>query len=106
MSRTDLDASTLACAMRNMAGDGSVEWVAGPIQASVLLDVAEMLDENAKLRKLMARMAKALWIDCEWADPNWCKIPCRLEFECWPEDMAIRCPAWAAMRELGVEVEQ
>ena len=33
-----------------MAGDGSIEWVRGPIQASVLLDVADALDENAKLR--------------------------------------------------------
>lgn len=61
--------------------------------------------ENAKLRALMARMAEALGIDCEWADPNWCKSPCVLEFGCWPNDehAEIRCPAWAAMRELGVD---
>lgn len=53
MSRTDLDPSTLAKALRRMAGDGSVEWVMEPIQASVLLDVADALDENAKLRKLV-----------------------------------------------------
>lgn len=63
--------------------------------------------ENAKLRELMARMAEALGIDCEWADPNWCKSPCVLEFGCWPNDehADIRCPAWAAMQELGVEVD-
>jgi len=68
----------------------------------------ELLAENAKLRKLMARMAEALGIDCEWADPNWCKSPCVLEFGCWPneEHAEIRCPAWAAMRELGVEVDE
>ena len=63
--------------------------------------------ENAKLRELMARMARALGIDSEWADPDWCKSPCVLEFGCWPEGdhMDIRCPAWAAMHELGVEVD-
>lgn len=46
MSRTDLDASTLANMLKRMAGDGSVEWVMEPIQASVLLDVADMLDAS------------------------------------------------------------
>ncbi len=49
MTRTDLDAATLAKAIRRMAGDGSIEWVMEPIQADVLRDVADMLDENAKL---------------------------------------------------------
>ena len=52
MSRTDLDPVTLAKALRRMAGDDSIEWVMEPMQASVLLDVADLLDENAKLRKL------------------------------------------------------
>ena len=66
--------------------------------------MANLRKENAKLRELVARMAKALGIDCEWADPDWCKSPCVLEFGCWPESdhAEIRCPAWAAMRELGV----
>ena len=67
-------------------------------------EIEKLQAENAKLRELMMRMADALGIYSEWADANWCKSPCRLEFECWPEDMAIRCPAWAAMRELGIEV--
>ena len=64
--------------------------------------------ENAKLRELVARMAEALGIDCEWADPNWCKSPCVLEFECWPESdhTELRCPAWAIMHELGIEVPE
>jgi Mg2+ and Co2+ transporter CorA len=37
-----------------MAGDGSIEWVMEPIQASVLLDVADALGENTKLREQMA----------------------------------------------------
>ena len=45
MSRTGLDPTTLARSMRAMAGDGSIEWVMEPIQASALLDIADMLDE-------------------------------------------------------------
>lgn len=68
---------------------------------------AALFRENAKLREQLARMAEALGIDCEWADPNWCKSPCVLEFGCWPESdhTEIRCPAWATMRELGIEVD-
>lgn len=51
MSRTDLDPATLAASLRRMVGDGSVEWVTEPMQTRVLLDVADMLDENAKLRE-------------------------------------------------------
>lgn len=51
MSRTDIDPATLAKALRQMAGDGSIEWVRWPIQASVLLDVADALDENDRLRE-------------------------------------------------------
>lgn len=51
MSRTDLDPATLVRSLRRMAGDGSVEWVMEPIQAAVLLDIADMLDESAKLRE-------------------------------------------------------
>lgn len=106
MSRTDIDAASLAAYLRRKCGDGSMEWSYEPMQTSVLLDIADMLDESARLQELMARMAEALGIDCEWADPDWCKSPCVLEFGCWPEGdhTEIRCPAWAAMRELGVEV--
>ena len=58
MSRTDLDPTTLAEGLRRMAGDGSMEWVSEPIQTSVLLDVADMLAENAKLRELV----RDLWM--------------------------------------------
>lgn len=54
MSRTGLDPATLANALRRMAGDGGMEWVHEPIQASVLLDVADMLDENARLREVVS----------------------------------------------------
>ena len=54
MSRTGLDPTTLAASLRRMAGDGSVEWVTEPMQTRVLLDVADLLAENAKLREHIA----------------------------------------------------
>lgn len=78
-------------------------WKLGEQYEVVLADYRAKI---VKMRELMARMAEALGIDGEWVDANWCKSSCRLEFECWPEDMDIRCPAWAAMRELGVEVDE
>ena len=51
MSRTDISAESLAASLRRMAGDGSVEWVMEPIQAAVLLDIADALDENRRLRE-------------------------------------------------------
>ena len=87
MTRTDLDPATLARMLRRMAGDGSVEWVMEPMQASVLLDIADALDENAKLRELVKEMRVCLEDECkrchEWGDI------CDLE----------QC-----MRELGMEV--
>lgn len=85
--------------------DAKCEWVSSTYPYDK--ENAQLRAENAKLRELVARMAEALGIDCEWADPNWCKSPCVLEFGCWPEgDHAeIRCPAWATMRELGIEVD-
>lgn len=63
MSRTDLDPATLAASLRRMVGDGSVEWVTEPMQTRVLLDVADMLDENAKLREQMERLVTLLRVD-------------------------------------------
>ena len=62
MSRTDIDAATLAAYLRQMCGDGSVEWSYEPMQTSVLLDIADMLDENAKLREQVERLQPK---DCE-----------------------------------------
>ncbi len=56
MSRTGLDAQTIARAFRDAAGDGSMEWTSQPWQASVLLDAADLLDENAKLRELLGEL--------------------------------------------------
>lgn len=63
MSRTDIDAATLANYLRQMCGDGSVEWCYEPMQTSVLLDMADMLDKNARLRKELASVPK-----CETCD--------------------------------------
>lgn len=56
MSRTNLDAATLAKSLRAMAGEGDLEWVCEPIRANELLDIADILDENAKLREDMEDM--------------------------------------------------
>ena len=90
MSRTDLDAETLARSLRAMAGDGGIEWVYEPMQASVLLDIADALDESAKLRELL----RAAY-NCTNAGPS-C-LECRI--------VAGGCTLLSAMRELGVEVD-
>ena len=61
MSRTDIPPAILAWSLRRMAGDGSMEWVTQPIRASELLDVADALDENAKLRELVDYMTPIAW---------------------------------------------
>ena len=53
-NRTGLSAADLAKSFRDMAGDGSMEWVYTPISARVLLDAADMLDENARLRSCLS----------------------------------------------------
>lgn len=49
MSRTGLSPADIAESFRDRCGDGSVEWVYTPTQTWVLLDAADMLDENAKM---------------------------------------------------------
>ena len=66
MSRTDLDAVTLARSLRDMAGDGSAEWLAGPIQTSLLLDVADLLDERDRFADASKKwMGKAAHFEAE-----------------------------------------
>lgn len=71
MSRTDLDPATLAASLRRMAGDsydseGGIEWVYEPIQARVLLDIADLLDENAKLRERVSELDELLPENGRW----------------------------------------
>lgn len=104
MSRTDLDATTLANSLRMRAGDGSIEWVYEPIQASVLLDIADMLDENAKLRELGGEVASILFN----LDVDRCGL-------CQRDSINHPCPVYTVkggeclikseLRELGIEVE-
>lgn len=98
MSRTDLDAATLAAHLRGIVGDGSVEWCYTPIQASVLLDMADMLDENAKLRELCRRYSEYVSQDrCEGCVY---KTRCNngLIDECWQRGEVCNLA-----RELGIE---
>lgn len=92
MSRTGLDAETLARSLRARAGDGSIEWDCEPIQTSVLLDVADMLAENAKLRELVMIAVKY----CDSGTCDGCPI--------LGEDES--CPYSDIARDLGVEVDR
>ena len=64
--------------------------------------------ENAKLREFAAQMANALGIDSEWCDTSWCDTDCMVEFGCQPAYCGgeTRCPAFARMTELGIEVPE
>ena len=106
-NRTGLSPADIAESFRDRCGDGSVEWVYTPTQTRVLLDAADMLDENAKLRELVRDM----WGFIEGTDEDsgdvtfsscfdYCKHDtaddgCSKTGECWYEQR---------MRELGVEV--
>lgn len=112
MTRTDLDPTTLARSLRRMAGDGSVEWVMEPIQADVLRDIADMLDdidatamrqgdadlaaENAKLRELAKRMHCQIKQTCDGCDGYYCSN--------FDEDNEC-CVYDTLLRELGMELD-
>ena len=56
MNRTGLSPADIANSFRDRCGDGSVEWVYTPMQTWVLLDAADMLDENDRLRNEFRKM--------------------------------------------------
>lgn len=88
MSRTGLSPADIAESFRDRCGDGSVEWVYTPMQTWVLLDAADMLDEDAKLRELVQDM----WLH------SYCSIAkTREDDDRHIEDVIDR------MRELGVD---
>ena len=91
--------------LRELVGDGSMEWVAGPLRASVLREAADTIwqlrddlqqanAENAKLRELVRGLL--------WCNGN----P-------WNNGACDDCPISAKsvgrcdriMRELGIEVD-
>ena len=81
MSRAGLRPADIAESFRDRCGDGSMEWTYTPMQTWLLLDAADMLDENAKLRELVRELY---------------------------EDQCDECDEWKyrdRMRELGVEVD-
>ena len=115
MSRTGLDAQAIAKGMRDFARLVSHACEQHPWQTNVLLDAADMLDENARLRESVSnlltqrdeRLATAetesaklreLFIDFwKWADP-----PFALRSGTFDELLAIV----DRMRELGIEVQK
>lgn len=99
MSRTGLSAADIAKSFRDRCGDGSMEWVTGPMQTWVLLDAADMLDENAKLRELVARLIRHIENPpCE---------SCMAEMSCAGGEGLTNCDEYQFMvcdaRELGVD---
>lgn len=99
--------------LRELAGDGSMEWVAGPIRASVLRDAADTIwqlrddlqranAENAKLRELVKDLLhdamenvcfKSYWCD----EKNW---------QTCNDDSCGSHMYVEIARELGVEVNE
>lgn len=78
--------------------DGSIHYELEHCPACKnVADLQESLAENAKLRELAKRMARALGVGSNLCDRN-----CGWEFEC---DM-VSCPIEKAMRELGIEVDE
>jgi len=108
MSRTDLDAATLANSLRMRAGDGSIEWVSEPIQASVLLDIADMLDENARLKQELEAVGTAAYLygrdDLKADNAKLRELVRDIYVDMW------HCGEWLEpyeqrMQELGIEVD-
>ena len=124
-NRTGLSAADLAAQFRDVCGDGSMEWVYTPMQTWLLLDAADMLDENAKLRELvwdLYCLAYPSAVEWEASDAAYDKYsPCKKCNELHggkspcastSRDMTEECcaPIQAAvvadrLRELGVEVD-
>lgn len=68
-NRTGLSAADIAEQFRDVCGDGSMEWVSKAWQTWVLLDAADMLDENDRLREELADAPKCeaceAMLDCD-----------------------------------------
>ena len=107
-NRTGLSPADIAESFRDRCGDGSVEWVYTPTQTRVLLDAADMLDENANLvmklnaehlvRQNMERENAKLR---ELVQDMWNEGMC----ECGSRGKCARCEYGYPdrMRELGVD---
>ena len=102
MSRTGLSPADIAESFRDRCGDGSMEWVCTPTQTWVLLDAADMLDENAKLRELASGIGHLLFsldVDyCAACPRDGVNHPCPVHTACGGE-----CLYKTDLRELGVD---
>ena len=116
--------------LRELAGDGGMEWVAGPVRASVLREAADTIwqlrddlqranAENATLRQQLAdatesmgrveercaklrELVKDMWPHVRYRSRmcGECELPCDTSDEC-----LLYEPMRQRMRELGVEVD-
>ena len=119
-NRTGLSAADLAAQFRDVCGDGSMEWVYTPMQTWLLLDAADMLDENTKL--LMRLNAEHLVRQNVERENAKLRELVRTFYHCTTSGECDECPIngggpvhlmpdticdtiHARMRELGVEVD-
>lgn len=106
MSRTNLDAATLARYLR-ATDDGRTKWVC--VQAIVMLDVADMLDEVERLRSVVSDGAdNARELRAENAKLR--EVAGRMlgsirRFEVCSDSYRVSSVYEQWMRELGVEVD-
>ena len=101
-NRTGLSPADIAESFRDRCGDGSVEWVYTPTQTRVLLDAADMLDENAKLRELVRDMYACIEALCSMVENSpGCSMCLTNQDE---EKPCAAADVYCRMRELGVEV--
>jgi hypothetical protein len=98
MSRTGLSPADIAESFRDRCGDGSVEWTYTPMQTWVLLDAADMLDENAKLRELV----RHLYTCNEYCDREDGGGGCSA---CPYQPLECDCGFEERLLELGIEVD-
>ena len=101
MRRTDLDAATLATHLRGITGDGSFDWCYTPMQASVLLDIADMLDDNAKLHTAIDAILQCSGITKRDKGCDACPMYDKAKEYVWAGDW---CGIRRFLRELGIEV--
>ena len=84
------------CRYEHYSGECTLKRDAIPPMDAMCV-INDIAAENAELRELVAKMARALGVDSEW-----CHRECRREFGCDGEP----CPLDQALLELGIEVEE
>ncbi len=82
MSRTGLMAQDISEYLRKMCGDGSSDWNYEPISTAFLLDIADAIDEGAKLDTLVHDLFSALQALCDANECEYCILACEPYDQC------------------------